>query len=895
MKNVEDKNIEDIALKLAQNIKYLRKYSSLSAKAINRILPLMNCNPIKGNGFVKEKLEKIIHSTETGEVNDEDNIESYMLKYIYDNPNILETGGMMYAFASSLIYGKHTAEILKPTITNYHDILYNKDRNLRNPVVEQISNEAMQVIKAIWKQYKLNPEELEIRVELARDLKNSAVEREKIYKAHITNQRINESIKKRLIEIKQEPTPGKVNLYKLWSKQNIEEFPKQSKEPTLEEIKRLRIWEEQKCISPYTLNPIPLSKLFSDERLYDIDHIVPKSRLFDDSISNQVVCETDINEEKGNRTAWEYITQQNSKIGICTVDSYIQHINSIFFGRKKRNLLIEKIPTDLVQRQIKETQYISVAVKNELAKIVGSENVKTSTGEITAFLRSRWGLRKLFMELTESRFKQMELWDWNKETNSPNIEWVVKYFDKEKRKDIYEIKNWNKRYDHRHHSIDALVVALTEQKDIQRLNNLNKELQDWLLKKKNDIGLIVEEGETVLEAFFNLDEKRRGEIQKQIEGFRKFEIPFNDLVSQAKVHLEAMIVSHKPKDNLSLQVNEKTKKKELKIRGALHEATLYGKHNGRDTKTISISNLTVKDIDKITDETGLKNKIIAHKKKYKSMKEAFTGEGLKLFNESRFQRKKPKELEPPVYKIKIYYNIKEQKESSLQRLYGNNDKLSVKTGGNYVFIVMEKDGKKGKERVFDIVTLYDAAQIAKDEWKVNNENFKTRICEDYRINHKEKPDKVLFTLQQNEMVYLLENEEDQVLNFTKEGFNNWISMKENIIKFSKRIYKVVKFTGKDCFFIPHNYANTISDAKDLSEKQIEELKIKYGEKKIPKYILNFKEFGSFDNSAKTEVNENFTKELVFGLEDFKDKKPLKIQDHCIKIETDWLGNIRIVK
>ncbi|HRK00732.1 MAG TPA: type II CRISPR RNA-guided endonuclease Cas9 [Ignavibacteria bacterium] len=884
---------EEIALKLAINIKYPRKYSDLSSKAINRILPLLNCTPLNEIDFVKEKLEKIKQTIETGEINDEDTIESNIINYINNNPDLINSGGMMYSFATSMIYGKHSNINVIPSITNYHEIIYNKERNLRNPVVEQITNETMQVIKAIWKKYKFNPDELEIRVELARDLKNSAEERASIYKAYITNQRINESIKKKLIEIKQAPTQKNITQYKLWSLQRIEDYPKQSKEPTIEEINKLRIWEEQKCISPYTLKPIPLSKLFSDKRLYDIDHIIPKSRFFDDSLTNQVVCETNINEEKGNRTAWEYISQQNSKFEICSVESFIMHTNRNFHGRKKRNLLIENIPANIVERQIKDTQYLSTAVKNELAKIVGSENVKTTTGEVTAFLRSRWGLRKLFMELTESRFKQMELWDWNKDTNTPNSILVLNYYDEVKKMKIYEIKNWSKRYDHRHHSIDALVVALTEQKDIQRLNNLNKELQNWLTNNKKDIDLNVGDGETILEAYFNLDEEKRNKIQKKIEGFKVFEKPIPDLLEQVNEFLSSMVISHKPKDNLSIQKNEITGKKELKIRSALHEATFYGKHNGKDTKTVSISNLTVKEISKITDGI-LKNEIDSHRKKYESMKEAFTGEGLKFFNENRFQRKKPTELKPPVYKIKIYYSTMEKTESSLQRLYENNDKLSVKTGGNYLFIVMEKEVNNKIKRVFEIVSLYDAARIAKDELMINNENFKKRICEDYRLNHKEKPDKVLFTLQQNELVYFPENEEDPVLNFTKSEFEEWISNSLNKCKFAKRIYKVVKFSGKDCNFIPHIYANTISISKDLTDEQMNSLKTQYKDKKIPKKELNFEEFGSYGNSARTEVNESFVRELVFGKSKNNINAPLKkIQDYCIKIKIDWLGNINL--
>lgn len=848
--SIDENNAITIALKLAQNISYPRKYASLSAKAVNNILPLMQLNPVSIANITKENFENIKHAIDTGEL--KDGVEPYMVDYIDSNPNIIETGGMMDSFAASLVYGKHTTPDINATIKNYQDIKYNPNRNLRNPIVEQITNEALQVIKAIWKEYKFNPEELEIRIELARDLKNSAAEREKIYKGQLNNQKQNNRIKERLAEEKMPVTDENVLKYKLY--------------------------EQQKYVSPYSGDTLEIN-LFDE---YEIDHIIPKSRLFDDSISNKVLVEGFLNKEKGNRTSWEYIAQQNTKYKICSIQTFIDLVNENYFGRKKKNLLLEKIPTDFIERQIKETQYIALAVKSELSQIVGSNNVKSSTGMITDFLRSRWGLRKLFMELTESRFKQMELWD------SSN-KWVNKYFDEEQKRNVYEIKHWSKRYDHRHHSIDALVVALTEQSHIQRLNNLNKELQDWLNKNKDAIKLEVKEEETVLDAFFNLDEKRREEIQKDIEGFRKFDSPFDDLVKQARIHLEAMVVSHKPKDNLTIQFNEKTKKKEIKIRSALHEATLYGKHNGQDTKTISISSLTVKDIEKIIDPV-LKTEINQHRKKsdYGSMKEAFSGEGLKAFNESRFQRKKPESLKPPVFKTKVYYNTKEVKESSLQRLYENNDKLSVKTGSNYLFLVMETTEKK---RVFDIVSLYDAADIAKTEWKNQTEDFKKKIYQDYiTLNKNYKADKVLFSLQQNELVYLPENSDDPIINFTADEFTKWISQKENKAKFNKRVYKVVKFTGKDCFFIPHNYANTISIAKDLTEEQKALLKKEYGEKKIPKKELNFEEFGSYGTSAKTEVNEHFVNILI---DKEYDIEPLKIQDYCIKIKTDWLGNIKL--
>ncbi len=936
----------ECSLKLAQSIKFPRKYASLSEKAIRNILPLMQLNP----SHVTERVKQTFNLIQTGEITDDFTIgklEDYVIDFVEKNPNALEMGGLMYAFASSLVYGKHTKETIKPQIKDYHHIQY-VERNLRNPIVSQLANETMQIIKALWKQYRFNPEELEIRVELARELKNSAAEREKIFKSQIKSQKINEAIKKRLIELKQEPNQGNIELYKLWSTQSKIEYPapKKVNEPTQEEIQKLRLWEEQGCISPYTLKSIPLSKLFSPDRLYDIDHIIPKSRYFDDSLANKVVCETSINEEKSNRTAWEYITQQNSLLGICSEADYVQHVDKIFYGRKKRNLLLEKIPTNPVDRQMKDTQYISVAVKDELAKIVGSHNVKTSTGEVTSFLRSRWGLRDLLMKLTRDRFKHMEWWDINPETGAPHEEWVKMEFDKTKNKKVLRIKNWSKRYDHRHHAIDALTVALTEQSHIQRLNNLNKYLQDELTARQDKFKLEVKEGETLLEVFFNLEEAKRVKIQKDIESSRHFEMPFDDLVEQAKTHLEAMTISVKPKDALGISMDKPDKntphkqlKPQVKIRSALHKEMNYGKTKDpntgllRDTKTIDLSKLTAKDISQIVDEV-LRAEIDAHKKKYESMKEAFTGEGLKAFNQSRFQRKKPTELKPPVYKVKTWYSAKEDEESTLQRLYDDNEKLSVVTGENYLFLILEKEDKNGKERLFDLVSLFDAAAIANDALRQNHMDFKQKIIATQLekthqelkvelINRQidlekkqatakgvrkntfseqiEKIDvnfklKVLFTLQKNDLVYLPEGEEDPIPNLNNHDFSEWLSHTENKKRLNSRVYKLVKFDkSKIAHFIPHNYASVITAPKDLTESQKEALKKQYADRKIPKSELNFVEYGSYRDCSPYESGEAFVKSVTeTDKQKKKEQKLIKIQDKCIKLQIDWLGNTKLV-
>lgn len=850
----------ELALRFAQNIKFIRKNASLSKKAIENILPLMQINPSNVPERVKMNFKNIKLLIDTGEIIDESILQDYIIDFVKDNPQALEHGGLMYAFASSLVYGRHTKETVKPQIKNYHDIKY-VERNLRNPIVEQIINETLQVVKSLWKQYHLNPNELKIRVELARDLKNSAQEREKIFKAQNKNRNSNERIKERL---KQENVPV-----------------------TDLNILKYKLYEQQSYISPYTKKTIEFSKLF-DENEYNIDHIIPKARYFDDSISNKVICESNINEEKSNRTAWEYICQQDSQFNILTPEDYLNHINSSFYGQKKKNLLAEKIPSNPVTRQMKDTQYISIAVKNELAKIVGSDHVKTTTGSVTDFLRSQWGLKKLFMELTESRFKQMELWNLN-EDGTPKESWIKKRFDESTRKNVYEIKGWSKRFDHRHHAIDALVVALCNEKYIKRLNDLNKYFQDELAKRKEAIPISDEE--SIEETFFGLSKEKRDRILQEMESSRKFNAPFNNLLAEARSFIESMIVSQKPKDKLSIK-EDINGKKQIKIRAALHQETYYGKTNGRDTKTIAISMLKAKDIPQIVDEV-LRNEINAHRKKYDSMKEAFTGEGLIAFNESRFQTKNKSAHKPPVYKVKLWYSSKEKDTGNLQPLYGKAAKKTVVTGDNYMFIVMEKKGK----RVFDIASLFDSVALAKEYLKqgvINIESIKNKICDDLRIynngnSEEPKADKVLFYLQQNDLVYM-PKEDDDILKFNDLELKNWLSDTTNKIDFCKRLYKVVKFSGKDCFFIPNNNAKEISLPKDLTNEEKDLIKKQYKDKSIPKQEFNYIEFGTYSNCTPLEMNSLFTLAMREGKK-YKGNKPRKIQDFCIKIKVDWLGNV----
>ena len=102
-----------------------------------------------------------------------------------------------------------------------------------------------------------------------------------------------------------------------------------SKRPTRSEVLKYKLWLDQKYCSPYTGQPIPLAKLFTHE--YEIEHIIPQSRYFDDSFQNKVICESEVNKLKDRLLGLEFIKAHHGEIvtlsggrtvTILSVDAY---------------------------------------------------------------------------------------------------------------------------------------------------------------------------------------------------------------------------------------------------------------------------------------------------------------------------------------------------------------------------------------------------------------------------------------------------------------------------------------------------------------------------------------------------------------------------------------------
>lgn len=878
--NIPD--IEKVAIQISK-IKFSRNYAELSLKSIQKILPLVRAgkyfNPIFSEQ-IHGKIAKLLNE------NIADPFEKSAQEYLENNVEVLAEGGLMNAYATILIYDKHTAKEYQQDelINDYKQIKHLQQGELRNPLVEQLINETLAVVKDIWKTY-AKPDE--IHIELSRDLKNNAARRARTYKTNRENEKVNDEIKSMLIEMKEEISKANIEKYKIWlSQENLkEEYVKQYSDPSKSEIEKLKLWKEQGHLSPYTGQPIPLSELF-DKSLYDVDHIIPQSRYFDDSLANKIICETRINKDKGNKTAMEYFETGSPNQDIFSKEDFIDHVNRLFTGLKRKNLLATKVPEDLVARQIKETQYVSIKVKEELNKIVGNENVKTSTGGVTDYLRNQWGLTDKFKNILRNRYEKIEpvLAEIEYDAYTKKIEekktehkksglpfnqiildknsfikqFTSNYIKTKNNKLI--IEGWTKRIDSRHHAIDALVVACTKEAHIKRLNDLNKELQKWIdTRKKEFLPDFEGSPSELLDEILSLDNEKQKKIFTQIENFRKIELPWNGFPEAAEEKIKEIIVSHKPKDKLILQ-NDKDGKPQIKIRGQLHESTLYGKSNGVETYRIPLLKLagknfaTEKTIAKIANEY-LKQQIEKHLTACGDKKEeAFSAEGILNLNKKlSLKTNKKGRLAPhtPLSSIKVYYRdpskIRKKKgqeeiEDALQKLERNkafNNSLYVSTGGNYLFAVMDKDGK----RIFDSITFFDAVNYLKDEFNnaTDKDNFNKELAFKNYFEDKNKA-KLLFTLKQNDVVYFPDRDEDLILDETSPLYNSyWNNKKER----SRNIYVVQKFSDDRIYFINHTVAYTIK-------------------RKI--------EFGSQD------CYENIAER--------------SIKQYCIKLSIDRLGNIQ---
>ena len=428
--------------------------------------------------------------------------------------------------ASYLVYGRHSelAEAKywtspKQIRDELHQEL--KQHSLNNPVAEKIILEMMQIVADIWDYYGNGKEKYysEIHLEVGRELKKSAKEKQNITNIQgenkVQNKRLRQTLEEFLsqspynavpqnsdhferLKIVEDGAAHTKNLDKTffndkpYTKKEIEDI---LKKPFIskEDFEKYKLWIEQGYKSPYTNRMIKISDLF-DGKKYNIDHIFPQASVTNDSLSNKVVCELEINKLKSGQTGREFINSpkqrkiyclaHKSEVEIIDDDTYVNGVKSQFSGNKRQILLSKEIPSNFTNSQLNNSRYIARKAMELLSHIVRepgeiefrSKNVLPVTGEITSKLKRTWKLDEVWRELVSTRFIRMnELTKSNLFGQEQISKSGEKYFDCNidniiREKDSsYDIK----RIDHRHHALDALIVALCTEEHVNYINNIN--------------------------------------------------------------------------------------------------------------------------------------------------------------------------------------------------------------------------------------------------------------------------------------------------------------------------------------------------------------------------------------------------------------------------------------
>lgn len=399
---------------------------------------------------------------------------------------------------------------------------------------------------------------------------------------------------------------------------------------TRDAINRYLLWQEQDQVCVYTGRPIGFAQLYDGQT--DVDHILPYSRCLDDSLMNKVVCFREANGEKGQRTPYEWLASTDPQ----RYEQVCQRARKLPYPKYRRFLQKELELDKFIARQLTDTSYIARATLEYLRCIVDQpHDVLGPKGQLTAELRHQWGLNDLL--------------------------------DPE----AIDVKS---REDHRHHAIDAVVVALTDRTRLQQLSRIRK------------AGGVRQTGEA---------------LDLPWEGFRE----------ELRKKVNAVYVSHRA---------------ERKIAGALHEETIYGQNRNDRGQVVAgefvvrkpLEALSSNEVELIRDAAvrdAIKRRLAEHGidvGRGKKVPPAVWKQALcDPNNPVRLIGKKGKKkgsLGPPIRKVRVI-----RKEQTIQPIRSDGSAAFVKPGATHHISLFElkENGKTKREAVW--TTMLEAASRLK--------------------------------------------------------------------------------------------------------------------------------------------------------------------------------------
>ena len=644
-------------------------------------------------------------------------------------PYLME--GMMYSEACERININHsnsmTREEREQRPLSARIQLLQKNQ-LRQPVVEKVLNQMINIVNSLKDQY---GEIDEARVELARELKQSRDERESAYKAMGQNERRNKEIAAKIAEFGIRPSRSRIQKYKMWEESLHQCF--------------------------YCGKTIDLSEFLNGADV-EIEHIIPRSILFDDSFSNKVCACRRCNQEKGNQTAMEYMETKSAE-----QEAYKQRVDEAFTAKrisktKRDHLLWRKadIPADFIERQLRQSQYIAVKAVEVLQD--GIRQVWTSGGSVTDFLRHQWGYDEILHTLNLPRYRQVE-----------GLTEFVDFEHAGQKHTEERIKNWSKRIDHRHHAIDALTVALTQQGYIQRLNTLEAS-HDFMEKQVKEAGTKYNEKKSILEKWINEQPHFSVEdVTKAVDGIL---VSFR---AGKRVTTPARRAIYKGGKRVIAQRGIEVP------RGALTEETIYGKLGDKFTVKYPLDHPSMKP-ENIVDPTirALVQKRVAERGKDAFKDPLYSAEGMEIKS------------------VRCYTSLSENGVVPVKYDEAGRPIGYAKKGNNHhIAIYQDKDGQYQEM----VVSFWDA--VERKRYGVPVVITNPHEVWDILLN-KDLPQEFLAKLPNDNWQFVLSMQENEmfVLGLEDDEFNEAIE-RQDYAALNKHLYRVQKISHREYTFRYH--------------------------------------------------------------------------------------------
>jgi len=907
---------------------FKKEYGAYSEKAVKKLLAVMRM----GSRWNEEALPSDLlarfeaFSSEGADINIAERISRQGKTF----NSLADFRALPIWMACYVVYGRHSES---KDITRWEKpediktfLLDFKQGSLRNPIVEQCVLETLRTVHDIWQQYGHIDE---VHVELGRSMKSTADQRKRMTNTIQANENTNMRIKQLLMELKNDSTiadvrphsPMQQDILRIYEEGALQELKSDDPDfaeisrisglamPTQAELIRYKLWLEQKYRSPYTGKAISLSKLFTPA--YQIEHVIPKARFFDDSFSNKVICEAEVNQLKSSQLGYEFIMAHGGEIVTCptlgdvkvlTKDEYKAFVSDHYAHNKPkaRKLMMDDIPEEFIQRQMNDSRYISKLVKGLLSNLVREEgevdaiskNVIPCTGGITDKLKKDWGLNDVWNNIVGPRFQRM-----NELTGSDQFG----HWEDKDGKRVFQTtmplelqKGFSKkRIDHRHHAMDALVIALASRNIVSYLNN--ESARDT--ERRRDLKfLLCGKGQTLFKPWDTFTQDAQQALMDIVVSFKHYV----RVINKASNYYEHY--DENGKKVLMAQQSEG----QWAVRKPLHKETVFGRVNLRRTKEVSLNvaldqvqNIVNKDLRKkilllqaegkdkkkikawfaehddmfnglsvkkvavhyftdddtpmvatrkplddtfdakriasITD-TGIQKILLAYlEAKGGDPKLAFSPEGITQMNQDIAQYNGGK-AHKPILCVRIYEPKGEKYNVGTK---GNKDKkfVEAQSGTNLYFAIYED--AEGK-RTYQTIPMNYAAERLKQGWSPVPETNEAGVP-------------LKFWLSPNDLVYVPNEEEFQTLS-------------SNIGK--ARCYRFVDSSGTTANFVPAYSASVLYHMKKEDAKNI-------------------------------CMNEIIQDEYGVGSPQSKNQKALSgemIKAICWKLEVDRLGNItKIIK